>query len=70
MDLTSDNGNSKSEGDVPKCSAKIYIEGEMVQCLESKPICQYYMNYGGVFFCNHPLKFEIANRTIIDNKKK
>ncbi|MEW6652456.1 MAG: hypothetical protein AB1394_03200 [Bacteroidota bacterium] len=69
MNQTPDIHNTKSEDDVPKCSAKVYIEGKMVRCLESKPICQHYMNFGEIIFCNHPLKFEIANAARNENKK-
>ncbi|KAF0153609.1 MAG: hypothetical protein FD143_141 [Ignavibacteria bacterium] len=69
VNLIQNNDILKNEEDVPKCSAKIYIEGKMVQCLESRPICQHYLNFGEVLFCNHPLKLEIADRTRIDNNK-
>ena len=43
---------------------RFYISPDLVECLAEKlNCCEHAMNYGGSFFCTHPLRMEIAVRT-------
>jgi len=53
----------KSEEALPKCKATIIVEGKLVECLESEPLCQHYIHFGNSIYCIHPMNLEIAKRT-------
>ena len=60
----------KGKEDLPKCNAKEIVKGELIECLESKRLCDYFLNFGGGIFCTHPLKLEIAKRTREENETR
>ena len=69
-DYLSTNENIKGEVDLPKCNAKEIVKGELVECLESKPLCEHYFHFGDGLYCKHPLKLEIAKRTREEKKRE
>ena len=70
MDNLPLNGDIKREEDFPKCKAKEIIKGELVECLESRPLCQHYLYFGNSIYCTQPLKLEIAKRTREENETR
>ena len=63
------NENSKTELDISKCKAQDMLIELFCKCLVENPYlhqCEYYISYGGGFFCKHPNRAEIIRST---NKK-
>ncbi len=60
------NENSKTKFDITKCEAQDMSIDKFCECLIEKPYlhqCEYYISYGGGFFCKHPNRVEIIRHT-------
>lgn len=62
-EIKTDNENALPDGETCRAKQTTCLDYELVDCLIEHPTCRFALSFGFGYFCQHPRRKEIVERT-------